>query len=234
MGLLETAAATLIGGERRIEISSRNVTNVNSPGFKREIAFTELLADRAAQVDRPDVRPHTDVFRLATQGALIESGSPWDIAIDGPGMLLVRSGDNYQLSRGGQFAISADGLVTDVLGRVLQQATGGDLVVSTANPEILPDGTILDDGVPVGAIGLYQGDAGADGVAIDPARLPELAEDGTSELRQGMLESSNVVLSDELIGLMRAQRQVESGAQLVRAYDRLMGQALSTFGRTGG
>jgi hypothetical protein len=54
-----------------------------------------------------------------------------------------------------------------------------------------------------------------------------------SELRQGMLERSNVTLSDEMVEMMRAQRQVESGAQLVRAFDRLLNQAVSTFSRGG-
>ena len=48
-----------------------------------------------------------------------------------------------------------------------------------------------------------------------------------------MLESSNVVLSDEMVALMANTRQAEGGAQLVRLYDQLIGQAITTFARAG-
>lgn len=44
MGLLETAAATLVDGERRINAAARNVNNVNTPGYKREATFSQILA----------------------------------------------------------------------------------------------------------------------------------------------------------------------------------------------
>lgn len=233
MSLLETAAATLIGGERRIETSARNVTNVNTPGFKREIAFTELLASPEIAGQVPAQRLNTSSVRNNAQSPLMDTGNPFDLAVDGPGYVLVRSGEQYTLTRGGQFSVGPDGTLTDALGRIVQQSAGGDLNIDAANPQILSDGTFLDDGVPIGAITLFAAPVDGGSLALSEAQAAALEQDSESELRQGMLESSNVVLSDEMIELMRAQRQVESGAQLVRAYDRLMNQAISTFSRSG-
>lgn len=233
MGLLETAAATLMGGERRIETTARNVTNVNTPGYKREIAFTELLGANAGPAQQAQPLPQVTTLRQMAQSALTDTGNPLDLAVDGAGYLMLRSGERYVLVRGGQFSMGPQGTVVDPLGRVLQQAGGGDLVVGSDAVEILADGTVLEDGAPVGAIGLVASDSVIPGEMMTGDQAMAMPEAPDSELRQGMLERSNVTLSDEMVELMRAQRQVESGAQLVRAYDRLMNQAVSTFSRSG-
>lgn len=232
MGLLETAAATLMGGERRIETTARNVTNVNTPGYKREIAFTELLGGARIANQQAQQLPQVTSFRQMAQSALVETRNALDLAIDGAGYLMLRNGDQYTLARGGQFTVGAQGIVIDPFGQVLQQAGGGDLLVGSGAIEILADGTVLEDGAPIGSIGIYTGDNAAMGQQFTSAEALAMSEAPDSELRQGMLERSNVTLSDEMVEMMRAQRQVESGAQLVRAYDRLMNQAVSTFSRS--
>ena len=233
MGLLETAAATLIGGERRVETAARNVTNVNTPGYKREIAYTEL-GEKAGAVQGPSgSQPTTASSTLSTQGTLSETGNPLDLAINGTAQLLLRDGDRFVLSRGGQFGIGADGTLVDALGRILQQAGGGDLELASAQAQILVDGTVLEDDIPVGTIGLFSAGDIRHGARLTAEETAGLAPDDGSELKQGMIERSNVTLSDEMVEMMRNQRQVESVAQLVRAYDQLMSQAISTFSRSG-
>ncbi|GAA4044678.1 flagellar hook-basal body complex protein [Parerythrobacter jejuensis] len=233
MGLLETAAATLIGGERRVETAARNVTNVNTPGYKREIAYTELIEKADAARGPSGSQPTTASTTLSTQGTLSETGNPLDLAINGSAQLLLRDGDQFVLSRGGQFGIGADGTLVDALGRILQQAGGGDLELASATADILIDGTVLEDDVPVGAIGLFSAEDIDTDARFTREQVGTLVEDDTSELKQGMIERSNVTLSEEMVEMMRNQRQVESGAQLVRAYDQLMSQAISTFSRSG-
>ena len=66
-------------------------------------------------------------------------------------------------------------------------------------------------------------------------RIPDGAarEAAGSTLRQGFLEQANVTTSDEMISMMAAIRQAESGSRLVRTYDQLIGQAITTFSRRG-
>lgn len=235
MGLLEAAAAAITGAERRIEVASRNIANAQTPGYRREISYTELVGDSVSPVD---LNPTTRTAIFTDPGVLTESGNRLDIAVRGDGYLLMRAGDLFFLSRGGQFMRDREGALVDAQGRVVQQAGGGDLLLDTEVPEILPDGTVLSDQVPVGSIGLYTAGEGIDVAAFrggfDGAVAATLAETDAGEIMQGMVERSNVILSDEMIGLARTQRLAEAGAQLVRAYDQLIGQAVSTFGRRGG
>ena len=120
---------------------------------------------------------------------------------------------------------------------VLQLAAGGDATVQGEKIDILGDGTMLDGGIPVGAIGIFATPEGTNtrssGGLVPVAGEADAVDDTEFEIRQGMLESSNVVLSDEMVALMANVRQAEGAAQLVRAYDQLIGQAITTFARAG-
>lgn len=140
-------------------------------------------------------------------------------------------------SRQGQFSRSADGTIVNPQGHVLQVAGGGDLVISDANVAILDDGAVLDNGVQVARLALF--------APTDPAALRPVGEstfalsNGAMEMvqdpvfRQGMIENSNVALGDEMVTMMAALRQSESGARLVQVYDDLLGRAFSTLGQSG-
>lgn len=238
MGLIEAATAAIVGAERRVEIASRNIANVQTPGYKREIAYTEIAdaAGHSTQLGSPV--PFTQSATFAEPAVLTETGNKLDLAIRGEGYLLLRAGDRYYLSRGGQFMRDGEGTVVDGQGRILQQVGGGDLVLDSDTPEILADGTLLSDGVPIGNIAVYSASpaSGAPPLSssgMDENEMAALIESDAGEVVQGMTERSNVILSDEMIGLVRTQRMAEAGAQLMRAYDQLIGQAVSTFGRRG-
>ena len=232
MGLLETAAATLVSGERRIEVTARNITNANTPGYKREVAFTELV-DRVSPTGVQSTQPDTKAVASKVQGTLLQTGKAFDLSVSGSGYMLVRDGDSFALTRGGQFTLGHEGRVIDALGRALQQAGGGDLELDTVTPTVLHDGTVLDGEVPVGSVALYTIEASMTAGQLSAGEAAGLEEDPDSLVMQGMLERSNVTLSDEMVEMMKTQRQVEAGAQMVRAYDQLMSQAISTFSRSG-
>ncbi|MEM1051294.1 MAG: flagellar basal body rod C-terminal domain-containing protein [Pseudomonadota bacterium] len=232
MGLLEIASATMRGGERRIEIAAQNTVNAETPGYKAQIAFSEVEADADAIVSELNVPQISFEFKSA-QGAIFDTGETLDLAIDGTAYFLVRDGDNYSFIRAGKFGIAADGALIDGQGRVLQLASGGDATTSTYALEILPDGTMLDGNAVLGTIGLFEPAEPNIGRTLTSEGLANLSEAETSEIRQAMLERSNVTLSDEMVELMKAQRQIESGAQIIRAYDQLIDRAINTFGRSG-
>lgn len=238
MGLLETAASALVAVERRTEIAARNISNAQTPGYKREVAYAEIVAatQNGNVAAAPQaVTPIVESVISSRAAGLSDTGNALDLALAGEGFLLLRDGERFYLSRGGQFRLDGAGGLEDAQGRKVQQAGGGDLLIDTDTPQILADGAVLSNGVPLGQIAIVQGKelSGNDGlrrpISADAAlALPEVENPG---LRQGMLERSNVVLSDEMVGLISNQRMAEAGAQMVRTYDGLLGQAIATFGR---
>jgi flagellar basal-body rod protein FlgG len=228
-GLIESATVILGASEKRLEVAARNVANVSTPGYKRSSGFSQLLASTHMGDAVPDIVERNDF----TQGKLISSKNPLDLAINGDGFFQVRAGDQLLYTRQGQFQLAENGAVVSPQGYVLQQAGGGDLVLDNAAVTILDDGAVLNGGRPVARIGLS---APASGAALTALGESHFAAGGTMEevaepsIRQGMLESSNVAMGDEMVTMMAAMRQAESGARLVQVYDELMGRALATLG----
>lgn len=228
-GLVESATAILGASEKRLEVAARNVANVSTPGYKRSGGFSQILASAGAANAVSRIVEHSDF----TQGKLISSKNPLDLAVNGDGFFRVRAGDQLLYTRQGQFRLAENGAVVSPQGYVLQQVGGGDLVLDNAAVTILDDGAVLDDGRPVARIGVS---APAAGAALTAVSESHFAADGAMEevaepsIRQGMLESSNVAMGDEMVTMMAAMRQAESGARLVQVYDELMGRALTTLG----
>lgn len=235
-GLLEVGGVMLAASERRLEVVSTNVANTSTPGFKKEVSFQDALSarDQAAALSgqsAPDARTFTEF----SQGALRMTGKPLDLAVSGYGFFKLRAGDQFFYGRAGAFERSANGSVVDAQGMALQAAGGGDLVIAAGKVEILQDGTVLQDGAPAARIALAQ-PAHADLLQRAGAGLFLAPEDAMQDVaapvvRSGMLEASNVGMADEMVEMMTALRQAETGARLVQLYDSLAGQSISTFGQ---
>lgn len=231
-GLIESAAAILGASERRLEVAAHNVANISTPGFKRGIAFSRLVPSNVADTAGTS---EIAVRRDFAQGTLNGTGNPLDLAISGPGLFQLRTPDGLAYSRQGQFRVAADGTVVTPQGYVLQQAGGGDLVLDRASVSVLDDGTVLDDGVPVARIGVFDTEDPAAlkplGEAYFTADEETIAPASSAVIRQGMVENSNVSLGDEMVATMATLRRSETGARLVQIYDDLLGRVFSTLGQ---
>lgn len=229
-GLVESAAAILGASERRLETISNNVSNISTPGFKRQIDFNEVFLEQ-----RDNIIGSTRFD--SSQGKLSKSDNPLDLAISGAAFFQLRSGNELFYSRQGQFRLADDGTVATPQGYVLQQAGGGDLILESPNIDVLEDGTVVDHGRPIARIGLFAtADAGSlrsVGGSLFTAEQGHMREASGVQLRQGMIEMSNVSLGDEMVGIMEALRQAESGARLTQVYDDLIGRAITTLGQGG-
>jgi flagellar basal-body rod protein FlgG len=227
-GLVESATAIMSVSERQLEIVSQNISNASTAGYKRVQGFADVLAARAA--DAGPLASRTDL----AQGGMQSTGNPLDLAISGAGFFLLRDGDSMIYSRQGQFRRSEDGTVVNALGHVLQQAGGGDLVLTGGAVQIVEDGTVLDAGQPVARIGLF---APRDAAALEvhggsrfTAAEGVMEEAPAAILRQGMIETSNVQMGEEMVTMMAAMRSAETGSRLVQIYDDLIGRAITSFG----
>ncbi len=226
--------------ERRVEVAAQNISNTTTPGYKREISFESLVAAQPGDA-RTGAPAGTAGAGPAlaidfAQGAQQTTGDPNDLAIAGSGFFTVQTKDGDTLyTRQGQFQRNAEGRLVTAQGAVIQQSSGGDLALKPGDFKVLDDGTVLQSGEPVGRIGISE--------LSDPTSA-RLVEDGlysapestvtstdTATIRQGALEASNVSLGPEMMTIMAALRQAQSGAQMMNTYDDLMGRVISTFGQ---
>lgn len=181
------------------------------------------------------------------QGAPVNTGKDLDLFIEGDGFFKVRVEDatapgGVAYTRAGNFALNADGEI------VLANSEGRRLepVISIPEDAIRPvqisaDGRVLvrepgnEDLTEVGEIELatFINPAGleqlgsnlfAETVASGPPVEGMPLEDNRGGIRQGLLESSNVDPTRELVELIRTQRAFEMNSQSIRTAD----EALAT------
>jgi flagellar basal-body rod protein FlgF len=233
-GIVELGGAIISQATQRVELAAQNLANVTTAGYKSRYRFQRLIGD--------DLGPQTgDAGLLSSElsvdftvGKLQNTGNPLDLAISGPGFFTVRQGDQTFYTRAGQFVRDTEGRMVTPDGAVLQ-AQNGDIELSSGSVSISADGTVQQNGQPVGQIAIATFDdphvlkpAGA-GLFSAPAGM---ARDSTGgQVRQGMLESSNVTSASEMISMMSALHSAEAGQRLVQVYDDLMGQVITNFGQ---
>lgn len=167
-----------------------------------------------------------------------ETGSSFDVALSGDGFFVLDGGAEGRLyTRNGQLRLDTEGRLIGAGDRPLQAVGGGDLIVPGDALTIQADGTVLAAERVIGRIAVMS--IAAEALSSGPDGLLRAADDAarpleTPVVRQGFLEASNVVLGDEMIGLMEAMRRAETGQRLMNLYDDLMGRAVTTFGQSNG
>lgn len=241
-GAFEIGAMGLHAQQGALEIVASNITNMNTPGYKRSQArFADLVAGPAAgqgnQTGTSAIMLHA-AEQVFSQGELRPTGNILDIAIDGTGFIELMGPDGeIQLWRGGTLKINADGF--------LAAANGLQLKSLISVPDGSQDITIGRDGtvsatVPgdeepreLGRIdvirvrdmgGLVATGGGLFTIPDDPRGIATAVagEEGTGAILQGQIEQSNVLLTDEMVTLMMMQRSYAASAQVVQAGDQLM------------
>lgn len=237
MDNMMTLATALISRETgRVETAAHNIANVATPGYKREIAFEDVLASgrsTGATSSTTALAP-SGIATDFSAGKLVHTGNPMDFSISGPGFFEVMTSSGAAYTRLGSFQRDPDGRLVTAQGSPLQAVGGGDVVVGSNNWHIERDGTLIDDGNPSTAIRvatfsdqakLTRGEGGlfyANGAQAVDIDQPQIV--------QAFVESSNVSVGNDMIQMMEAMRRVETGQKLVHAYDDMVGGVLQRLG----
>lgn len=235
MGIVELGAVIIAQATQRVESAAQNMANMTTPGYKARLYFQKLVDGLQPGLISPQVDPKGDTAIDFAAGKLQHTGNPLDLAISGAGFFAVRTEEGLLYTRSGQFDRDAEGRLTTPEGAVLQ-STAGDVQTDGGEISVLADGTIQENGRPVSQLSIATFDdpgllapVGA-GLFFAP---PGAAHDtGVSQVRQGVLEASNVTTANEMISLMAGLRGAETGQRVVQIYDDLMGRALTAFGQT--
>ncbi len=247
-GAFYIGAVGLRTQQRALDVTAGNISNANTPGFKRsQLRFSDVLATRgdpeiasASLAERSITESGVSVETTPSvliSGSIRTTGNAMDVAIDGEGFIeLMGPGGQTLLWRGGTLKVGEDGLLTAANGLALKAAI--TVPDDTARLEIGRDGVVRawsgdpQTAAEIGQISLVKvSDGGsleaADGGLyriVEGARVVDAqpGDDGAGMLVQGGIEESNVELSAEMVDMMMIQRAYAANAQIVQAADQLM------------
>ena len=237
----------------RQEIVTNNLANVETVGFKRDLAviherpvesqgtaagprYAHQLLDRLSGGNW--VRPTYTNF---DQGDLVRTGGDLDTAIHGDGFFTIRDGNNTRYTRDGRFTLNPQGELVMVAGqgraKVLDTA-GRPITLDPGGGEIAigRDGSIRQGKTLVARLGVVEF---ADRQALGKVGGNLFTAVGTrptapqnSEVHGGFIERSAQNPLTGLVEMIEVSRALELNARMISLQDQTIGQAVNTVGRT--
>jgi flagellar basal-body rod protein FlgG len=229
---LYSAAAGMTAQQQRMDTLANDVANVNTTGYKHtRVAFRDLLytQDRSGVVSSGAGAAATPVGRGFAQGALRETGSKLDVAIEGDGFLQVRRADGTTaLTRDGSLRLDPNGRLTTQRGELLQPAITVPAGTSEADVRIADDGTVSAGNRQLGRIQLVTVRApqalqsAGDSLFVATAASGPAQALPTGRVVQGALESSNVDMADAMTQMMESQRSFQMASKAVQMQDQIL------------
>lgn len=221
-----------------LNIQSNNMANVNTIGYKAQMSrFGSLFHQRMDSITGADDSNGVGAALLMTstdhmQGAPIHTGRTQDYMIDGNGYFALVDLNTNQVTftRNGAFEVAqyervtgevdANGnpitetvmTLTDGEGRFVLGRNGNLIIVT--EPDIMQNIGIFD-------FGNYDGMEHVQGTEFLPIDKNGNLYYGTGELRQGMLEGSNVDLTESMTKLIEAQRAYSMALKMLQTSDEI-------------
>ena len=176
--------------------------------------------------------------RIDTQGSMQTTGSSLDMALDGDGYFQVQMpGGTLGYTRAGNFSRSAEGLLVTSEGYQVQP--GITIPEGASSLTIGTDGTVsaIVPGQTTAAqlgqiqVASFPNSAGlaakgdnylTETAASGTANLGVPGQDGRGNVRQGMLEASNVNVVEELVDMIETQRAYEVNSKMISSSDEML------------
>ena len=220
-----------------MRVVANNIANASTTGFRAEgVIFAEYV--NALGPDTPSLSMADAEVREThfTQGALSQTGGPFDLAIEGDGFFLIETPQGERLTRAGSFTPNENGdLITAEGFRVLDAGGAPVFVPQGAGPVgIAPDGTVSVGGQPVSQVGLVLPNDPLGLIREDGVRFR--AEGGfeeapTARVLQGFVEESNVDPVLEVARMIEVQRAYELGQSFLDKEDERIRSAIRALGK---
>ncbi len=254
MKALSIAATGMLAQQLNVEVISNNIANMNTTAYKRQRAeFQDLLYQNieragAASSDAGTIVPTgiqigvgvrtAGVYRVTSQGELVNSDTPLDIAINGKGYFRVQlpnGEDSY--TRAGSFQLSPQGQIVTSEGYTVspgitipQEAI--DISIN-ANGEVLVniEGQLEPQNVGQFEVVTFPNNAGLQAMgdnllletpASGSAVIGAPNTPGFGAIVQGYLERSNVNSVAEITQLIAAQRAYEMNSKVISTADEML------------
>lgn len=236
-----SAASGMIYDQYREDVSANNIANSTTTGFKQDTVYTEPFPELEIQDSAlPEGNKIIGSLSLGvmpgwtksdfTEGAIKDTGNNLDFAIEGNGFFTVKYNDgktdSIKYTRDGSFSVDKNGMIVTsngayVLGKNL--ATGRIEPMSTGGREI----SVSDDGtVNIDSKAVYKMDittfANNTGLTkyeknmYDASSQGSTAKTGQYSIAQGVLESSNTDMVDEMTNMIVNLRSYQANQRVLQ------------------
>ena len=232
LGPIFSALTGLKNASQRLQNSANNVANINTTGFKKSDVNSADIKSGGTRVN--------DVSKSNTQGALIPTGNPLDLAISGNGFFQVTNPNGgTSFTRSGSFKLDGGGNIVDASGNALVPVVnvpGNNAGISVGangqisaqvggQPEVLGQIQLANFANPSGlsaAGGNLLNESAGSGAPV----VGGPGEGGRGTVLSGFLEGSNVDITEEIVDQIVAKAAFKANINVIKTNDELLGTIL--------
>lgn len=223
--------AGAISFERRLEVLSHNIGNVNTTGYKKDKPVFETILGSVSQSSAAGMDLFPRVGRIIPetgQGALEQTNRELDVGLNGPGFFVVKTAEGNRHFRGGHlFTNTNRELVTHTGDALLGQ--NGPIKVPPGEISIDAKGSVSVNNIVAGQLRIED---------LPPEIIPVKAGDlywkipdtvkpaANTTVQQGMLEKSNINPGLDLVELIKVTRAYEQMQKAIQTMDELASQVI--------
>ncbi|MBW2090606.1 MAG: flagellar hook-basal body protein [Deltaproteobacteria bacterium] len=208
--------------EHRLNVTANNLSNVNTPGFKKDVP---IFRDFMISATRPDF----------SQGQMRKTGGSYDLALSGPGFFQIETPFGTRYTRNGAFTLTSEGTLVTHDGYPVQ----GELTVPREAREVIigPNGDVLADNENVGKIEIVEfEDLDAlkkEGNNYFVIRNPQITGRAAEEttIEQGYLEMSNVNPVTSMINLIDTTKTYEAFQKIIHSCEEVDSRIINEVGK---
>ena len=240
---LYMSAAGADSQSQRMEVLSHNMANIDTPGFKEELAVLQARDSRAVR-DGTDVAGRGGINDLGSGASMVETmtnfaagtlkqtAAPWDMAIRGDGFFVVENEGQQFLTRAGNFQVNAEGILTTPQGYRVLSAAGAPIQINPSMYSVLHKDGYLEHSGAGDQLALVKprsmGDlARAGDNLFRPLGPTQAVDESERQVESGYLEISGVRSTSTMMELIETSRMYEANVRMIQNHDQTTGSLIS-------
>jgi flagellar basal-body rod protein FlgG len=232
LGPMFSALSGLSNAAKRLQNSANNVANVNTAGFKKSDVNSVDVKSGGTRVN--------DISKSNTQGSLIPTGNPLDLAIDGDGFFQVTNPNGgTSFTRSGSFKQDGAGNIVDASGNALLPAvnvpgnntgisvdTSGQISAQVGGQQQVSGQLQLVRFQNPSGLSATGGNLFNESAASGAPVVGNPGAGGLGTVRSGFLEGSNVDITEEIVDQIVAKAAFKANVNVIKANDEMLGTIL--------
>lgn len=245
---LYTAAVGMVAIEERQSAIANNIANASTVGFRRQEpvqkGFYDVFSDTAHRPAWFNMQSApgggaqmVETFTDTAAGALAATDNPLNVALCGPGFLVVNTPDGQRYTRAGALTVDTQQQLATPDGFPVLGQGDAPIPVKGSDVEIASDGTVTVDHQPVGKMRLVEFEdphmlerQGQNMYRASEAAVNRSSDASATTVSDKMLEMSNVNIPKEMVSMILALRIYAANQKVISTAEDTMTRLIEQVG----
>ncbi|MGL1937260.1 MAG: flagellar hook-basal body protein [Fibrobacterales bacterium] len=238
---LYTASRSMTILQNKVDTVSHNLANANSTAFKKSFLINASRVDIQRNdeylLHQDEDSKMVESYVDHEQGNFIHTQDPFDLAIKDKGFFAIQTAQGTRYTRNGAFTRNALGNLVTLNGDKVLSRSNDPIHLGQGRMVIDPQGKVYMDEKEIAELKIvdFENKQGLtrEGNAYFALENPDVQEKLIEhpDIKQGVLEGSNVNVVDSMVAMIRHHRQYDTNKTSIQSIDSTLDKAVNQVGK---